>query len=110
MSAPHPYCAEHDQPLEWCAHHVLATGDPAGVPERPEVFGEIAANPALMRPERTDLAAHARGMFTACGIMVRALGHAIRSGDLGADDARGLYHEALQPLADAYNAGEPWPA
>ncbi len=20
MSEPHPYCTEHDQPLDWCAH------------------------------------------------------------------------------------------
>lgn len=23
MGEPHPYCTEHDQPLEWCAHHIL---------------------------------------------------------------------------------------
>jgi hypothetical protein len=79
------------------------------VAEHPEVFDEIAANPALMRPERTDLSVHAHGMLTACGIMVRALGHAVRDGDLGAGEARSLYREALDPLAAAYNAGEPWP-
>ena len=20
MTTPHPYCTEHDQPLDWCAH------------------------------------------------------------------------------------------
>lgn len=23
MNEPHPYCAEHDQPLEWCAHYFI---------------------------------------------------------------------------------------
>jgi hypothetical protein len=23
MTEPHPYCLEHDQPLDWCAHHRL---------------------------------------------------------------------------------------
>jgi hypothetical protein len=30
---PHPYCIEHDQPLEWCAHYNLTK--PPGQPESP---------------------------------------------------------------------------
>lgn len=69
----------------------------------PDVFDELAANPRLAWPERTDLTAHAAGMMTACGIMARALGHAMRLGDLDAAGARRLFHEALDPVLAACN-------
>jgi hypothetical protein len=46
-SLPHPYCTEHDQPLEWCAHDapaellVLVVVDVTGDDRTP---GQVAAD------------------------------------------------------------------